>query len=195
MEPFSFLTEWCFQAVTERMTLTRLELWHRFQSATDEQIADDIMPANSAYDREDVAHALSLIRTANAGDLGEFALFALGLGSVPLRPSELTDERRDILIKLEVIALRTPKDNPSVKALAQTAQPVPPASLKELATKYNVSLEHIEQLSQKEFETSPAGCAVQSKLPDLVMHSRDHNAEYENDRRMAQVCRLLSMSE
>lgn len=194
MTPHSFLTEWCFQALTERMTLTRLELWHRFQSASDYELAKQFMPSNSTYSLEEVTRAVSDIRTANAGDLGEFALFALGLGSVPLRPSDLTDERRDTLINLELIALRAASAEPPVKALAKSIQPMPPETLRELARKYNVSEAHVTSLEKKDREISQDRFGpIESKLPDLVVHSRDIQSANESGRRIAQLSRLLSM--
>lgn len=153
MIPNSFLAEWCFQALTQRLTLTRLELWHRFQSVTDEELARQIMPAGFAYIIEDVASNVGEIRTANAGDLGEFALFALGLGSSPLRPEDLTAERRDTLIKMELIALRSASDAPVIADLVATITPNAASSLKWLDDKYGVSELHVAALAKKSRES------------------------------------------
>ena len=190
----TFLAEWCFQALTERMTFTRLELWHRFQSASDLELARQIKPDSFGYTLEEIATVISDIRTANAGDLGEFALFALGLGNVPLRPSDLTAERRDTLIRLELIALGPSSVESSVKTLADAIQPNSIDNLRTLAQKYKG--EYIASLQKKDSQTLGEGAkvkAIESKLPDLVVHTREAQEDHEYGRRMAQLSRLLSM--
>lgn len=200
MAPNSFLTEWCFQALTERMTLTRLELWHRLQSATDIELARQITPSSFAYTLDDVASVVGDIRTANAGDLGEFALFALGLGSVPLRPADLTEAQRDKLIQMELIAQRTSSDASAITELKSAIAPTSAGSFQSLAKKYNVSESHVAALAKKDregYSQTPQGAPLSSKLPSLVVHTRDTPSDSEqateSGRRMAQVSRLLGM--
>ena len=190
MSPHSFLAEWCFQSLTERMTLTRLQLWHRFQSATDLELAEALLHSNCSYDLDEVVSAISEIRTANAGDLGEFALFALGLGNVPLRPSELDAQRRDILIQLEVVAIRAHESHTTLRELADSIRPLPVASLSDLSDKYSVPLSHVIKLSKKPCQVHDQEPGV-SRLPELVKQTRQEKTG--SGQRMVQFTRLLSI--
>lgn len=189
MDPYSFLAERCFQVLTERMSTTRIQLWHKFQMATDLELAHEIIPLNSQYDTEEVVECISSLRTANAGDLGEFALFALGTGNVPLRASELTPERRDTLIKLELIAMRQSVPGSAIEELSEVVVPDKAESLLGLATKYDVSVSHINYLRDNQSSVTHSPAPAESVLPYLVRQTR----EEADERRMAQVCRLLSM--
>lgn len=193
MSPHSFLAEWCYQSLTERMTITRLDLWHRFQSASDHELAESILHSHTTYDFEDVVAAVSQVRLANAGDLGEFALFALGMGNVPLRPSELTSAQRDILIQLEIIALRASTADPVLNELAAPVRTSSESTLSAVAAKYNVSLEHVCALAKKDRGASNlTKQPTESCLPSLVTQVQ-HPKSDDNVEWMVQMSRLLTM--
>lgn len=194
----SFLHEWCYQALTQKQALSRMDVWRLFQSHTDVELARSLQTDNSPYSLEQITVAVGKLRIVNAGDLGEFALFGLGGGNLPLRTNDLTPKRRDFLLKLELIALDSRRqagsETSAIEQLAAMLQPNAPSSLEELAKKYDVTVSYLEGLTSNE-PTATTNVKAGAGVPEMATIACFADDEQSEARRMTQVCRLLSMSQ
>lgn len=157
--PASFLQEVAYQYLTKKESLDRLGVWKRLQDATDTELAQQCHQTlglgRSPFTEQDLVLAFRRLRVANAGDLGYFALKVLGAGNCPIRYHELTGDRLRRLITFEVFASRAQttlalkQESTSTSSLAHIAGvgdkdlTAAPASLADIAEKYEVSLQDL----------------------------------------------------
>jgi hypothetical protein len=151
-----------YQYLTDKETRDRVQVWQAFRQHSDAELAaqckERLGLERSPFSTQELTEAFAQLRVANAGDLGVYALKLLGGGNLPLRPRDLTEAKRVQLALLEVFAARslaaTQKQGLTNTSSAMTElmgifpdtpAPAPALSLADIADKYSMSPDELEQ--------------------------------------------------
>lgn len=160
--PASFLQEMAYQYLTDKETRDRVQVWQAFRQHSDAELAvqckNHLGLERSPFSDQQLTEAFAQLRVANAGDLGVYVLKLLGGGNLPLRPRDLTEGKRVQLALLEVFAARslavTQQQAPTSTNSAMTEllgifpdtpAPASALSMADIADKYGMSSEELEQ--------------------------------------------------